>query len=1597
MSFLLNIQKKGPTMDPDPTQQFSSEVLLFQRFYLNFAMRRISDIDKIHPLSALMELPRSCCLHLLNDNFLMNKPIVFTPESDNPFMLKNPHLKFMNHVTSPISGMIPYPEKFVLPPKGLIPTLMNYRRRNIRFIKPWEDMFKLPGNVNSQMIISYHSLYRARIFGMLKGVRRFNFVFTSVLNQINKMAGLSKITAHIIPIPVGNTAYTKTQFILSYKKYDKASIKYPEDPWYLFCMNLVGHMHTGTPSLFSRIPLNVQKNIYFLLYNNRDFVLVNLASIVEYNKGSKDVIMIRFLKMLESLTVGGQSVSYTDFGAVEPAIDISSDVDVDGVSETDINRVEIPALTEEKDVVKVKQKVKPAEKLKGKVTEDEVVERPKADEQVEQPQRVKFTSTLPREHESVVNRFKRLFTDTRVSEIFGHEKTTTEKFLTTMNQALMQKIKEEEKPAGLFPVPKSAPSLKTAMPISKKNASVTIVPDEEEPEDEDELMGELQEAEKLPDIVDHVDTTITKVQPKIVLNGSLVTNSPAYTKSVKEEDKRKFDQSTTDDIDAKAMETIDQHTELTDAQYKHAIKVANAYKDVVLFNDESGKKVTIASLLNSSPDDTVSSSSLDFLKGQIPDESMLKSSVANFDKEYMDKFFLRDLVMELTSFNKVGMFLKDLKIEDVSDSMNNTLEIKAKYEDINHKPHTIRFTIPKVDDRGYCYINGGLKVMKKQRITVPICKVSPTRVTLSSDYGKYLVERVTAVAHSFINYVDKIISAADGQIKVTFGTAALQPFIYPYEFTAIGKKYTSFVVSEDADARSKWYFFFNDSSKLTEYFLAQGFTQKQIKEAVGTANELKGYLVGMHDPKDPSYVYMKLDGSTVVHTSEGVTSPEGLSFIDLLCELCAVSINNLSEWTELKLLSKSIPTIFALCYRYGLSYMLNYTKCKYAIYNKRGKYPRHQSDVIIKFQDKVLVIPRAPLCFSLLFAGLNSYDLTHYDLEEMDSKDVYYELLQSKRMSVHNLKSIDNFFDMFVDPITRDILFRMGEPTEAKDLLIRATALLTTEDCPPVSVCSNHRFRSYERINTAIYKTLSALYSTFRYKSIGSSSTFSIKDFEIAKMVVSDQLMENIEQINPINDIKYREEYGHGGTGGRQSVDTFMIDDRQWPEDGIGIIGESSVDNGKTGYVGNMSNNPSIDNIRGLTISKPIKDLEPSEILTCAALFGPGVIQDDSKRFSFLNIHLSHYVATQENSLPRVRTGYERVVAHRCKRPFAYTAEFDGVIESVDEDSHMVVVSYPKQHKKAAIEYGEVYTSNGGGGFYCTQRIVLNGFKKGDKVKRGDVIAYNDQFFKADPTSKQVDAVFGLLANVVMIDAATTVEDSDIISEDLAKKLSFNPVHPRDIVITKKTNVHKYAAVGTPVSNADPLMIYDQAELTDDMFGKLDDETAVLLGDVNRQTPKAKFSGKIVKIDAFYLGTTEGMSDSVRNLVNSINREKSKKHNLAKGTESEDQFYPNTNIQQSTRIGTVVLDDETVIIRFYVQQGMIAASGDKLELGTSLKSVCSTVDPHGWDTEDGTIHCDMLFSQLGQHKRLVNSPLLQGISNRCLEKVERDVLSMYFD
>ena len=362
----------------------------------------------------------------------------------------------------------------------------------------------------------------------------------------------------------------------------------------------------------------------------------------------------------------------------------------------------------------------------------------------------------------------------------------------------------------------------------------------------------------------------------------------------------------------------------------------------------------------------------------------------------------------------------------------------------------------------------------------------------------------------------------------------------------------------------------------------------------------------------------------------------------------------------------------------------------------------------------------------------------------------------------------------------------------------------------------------------------------------------------------------------------------------------------------------------------------------------------------------------------------------------RVKTSFEKVIAHRTRPPFAYAAEEDGVIELIDTEAKVLRVKY-KSGKIVAVNFGDEYTNNGGGGFYCTQNIVINNFKQKDKVKRGDIIVYNEKFFTPDPYSKQVEWNLGVEANVACIDNNNTLDDGNAISAKLANKLRFNPVHIRDVVIKKNTTIHRYAAVGTNVLNTDPLMIFDQSEMDDSMFGKLDDNAIDLLSKLNRQTPKAKFTGKIVKIDVFYKCEPSEMAPGLRGIVNLIKKEKTAKASAASEQASNIEDYrTDTQIKYTDRIGTTDLDDETVIIRFYIQQDMEMDMGSKIEFSGPFKSVNAYQVNEGWMSEDGSIEVDALFSSLGISNRIANSPLVTGIAARVMDKVEKDILELYF-
>ena len=83
---------------------YSEEMLLYEKFFRTSVFRRVNDLHRVWNRSDITELPRGSILHLIDDNFLMNKPIVLVPDINGWAMKLQPDRKYVMHVTEP-----PYP------------------------------------------------------------------------------------------------------------------------------------------------------------------------------------------------------------------------------------------------------------------------------------------------------------------------------------------------------------------------------------------------------------------------------------------------------------------------------------------------------------------------------------------------------------------------------------------------------------------------------------------------------------------------------------------------------------------------------------------------------------------------------------------------------------------------------------------------------------------------------------------------------------------------------------------------------------------------------------------------------------------------------------------------------------------------------------------------------------------------------------------------------------------------------------------------------------------------------------------------------------------------------------------------------------------------------------------------------------------------------------------------------------------------------------------------------------------------------------------------------------------------------------------------
>lgn len=297
-------------------------------------------------------------------------------------------------------------------------------------------------------------------------------------------------------------------------------------------------------------------------------------------------------------------------------------------------------------------------------------------------------------------------------------------------------------------------------------------------------------------------------------------------------------------------------------------------------------------------------------------------------------------------------------------------------------------------------------------------------------------------------------------------------------------------------------------------------------------------------------------------------------------------------------------------------------------------------------------------------------------------------------------------------------------------------------------------------------------------------------------------------------------------------------------------------------------------------------------------------------------------------------------------------------------------------------------------GSYLKQNIVAN-VKTGDKISRGDVIAYNTGFFELDQFDpKQVTWKHGIMAHIALMECNDTIEDSNAITKEFSKRMQMEPAHLRTIECNSNTIIKDLLPVGTEVQTTDLLCTLEDSDIGS--LTESDDSSMLdLLTELNRKAPRARYHGIISEIDVLYSCPIEDMHPTVAVLVKKINAQKIKISNQADNTFKSSYFAQPSQIAPGVKYKGIEFQKDTIIFMIYIAEHIDHGQGDKLVVMAQAKSVTAAVIDQPISTESG-YPVDMLFSARSFSNRIILSPTIIGFTNRVLERLEKIVVQKFF-
>lgn len=581
------------------------------------------------------------------------------------------------------------------------------------------------------------------------------------------------------------------------------------------------------------------------------------------------------------------------------------------------------------------------------------------------------------------------------------------------------------------------------------------------------------------------------------------------------------------------------------------------------------------------------------------DESMLNYALKEFDTRYINSVLERDIVNAVLHAQQAGIAVTDMSLERTDTYLGSYNTLSVQLTPVYGQPTTVKIPYPVISEDGIMRVSGVKYRTKKQRVDAPIRKVSATQVALTSYISKMFVERTERVAFNFSNWLCREINQASiGEntsiSEIIYSKVFTPDYKLPRSYCAIAKKMSSFKFGN--------YRMYFDYNRIEQNFPA---------EVLAKFDRSKYVPISYIEKTDANLILVLDEDDNLHGIYPALNKIEPLGKLADFLKLDSSSAP--VDYAEVKLYGKNIPVGILLSHQIGFGNLLKTVGVTYRSERRGSRYELNNNEFAVRFEDEVLIFNRDDNKATLLFNGFNRVKTTINKMSRysLDSKDGYSRILEALDIPLRHAKQYGYLFSSWIDPITREALIDMSEPTDLVYLFLSAIDKLADDQYKDANGITDTIIRGYERIPGMVHAELSKAIRQYVSAPMSKNSKIELNPKAVWFAILQDETTAPIEESNPIHAIKEKEVVVFRGAGGR-SAQSMTAQHRQYGQDSVGVISEANVDNGAVGTITYLTADPNIKSLRGRP--EPLTDLtnpEKTKLQSTAMLISAGSDTDD--------------------------------------------------------------------------------------------------------------------------------------------------------------------------------------------------------------------------------------------------------------------------------------------------------------------------------------------------------------------------------------------------